>query len=137
MSLKELIVVISIVAVAALFLGCTSSTPNTTNGAAMDAANATADRVLNSFNMGSYSDFSANFSPAMISVMNQSQFNEFRNAIQSQYGNYTSRVPVPTTTAAQGDNVYVYKSNFEKGNITLTLAMNTTNVWSVDGLYLK
>jgi hypothetical protein len=137
MSLKDLIVVISIVALVALFLGCTSSTSNNTNGAAMNAANVTADKILNSLNTGNYNEFSGNFSTAMSSVMNQSQFSDYRNDFQSEYGNYTSRAPVPTTTVAQGDNVYLYKSSFEKGNITLELAMNITDVWRVDGLYLK
>ena len=100
----------------------------------MDAANATVDRILNSFNSGNYSEFSANFSSAMLSAVNETRFNSIRSGIQSKYGKYVSRSS-PTGGTAQGYNIYIYPSHFEKGDLKLQLTMNTTNVWTVEGLY--
>jgi hypothetical protein len=135
MRFKSFIIIIMLVAVVALTLGCTSS--SNTSGTAMNAANATADRILNSFNTGNYADFSANLSPTMLSAANASWFNTTRAALQSKYGNYLSRAPVPTAGAEQGYNIYLYNSNFEKGNFTLQLTMNTTNVWRVEGIFFR
>jgi hypothetical protein len=136
MYFKSFIIVTLLLTVVAMTLGCTSSS-TTTSGAAMNAANVTADRILNSFNTGNYNEFSTNFSPAMMAAMNQSQFNATWDSIQLKYGNYQSRDPVPTAGVVQGYNVYMYKSYFEKGNFTLQLTMNTTNVWQVEGMFFR
>jgi hypothetical protein len=136
MHFKSLIIVAVLVAVVAMTLGCTSSSTNT-SGTAMNAANVTADRILNSFNTVNYNEFSANFSPTMLAATNQSWFNATQNSIQAKYGNYQSRDPVPTAGVVQGYNVYMYKSYFEKGNFTLQITMNTTNVWQVEGIFFR
>ncbi len=133
MNFKRFIIVMALLAVVALSLGCTSNTAP--QDKSMDAANATADRILNSFNAGNYTDFSMNFSPAMLSAANESWFNTARSSLQSKYGMYVSRAPMPTGGTAQGYNIYSYDSHFEKGNFALQLTMNTTDVWRVEGIY--
>lgn len=132
---KNFIFVLALITIVAFFLGCVSNT--STKGSSMDAANVTVDRILNSFNTGNYTEFSANFSSAMISAMNETSFNTLRSGIQSKYGKYISRSPMPTGGTAKGYNIYIYVSHFEKGNVNLQLTMNTTDIWRVEGLFFR
>jgi len=101
---------------------------------ALDAANVTVDRILAALNNGSYSDFSANFSPTMLSAVNESKFNSTRSGMLSQYGKYVSRSSDPQTSVTLGDNVFVYSCQFEQVKLNLKLMLNASDSKTVDGL---
>lgn len=140
---KNFIFVLALITIVAFFMGCVSNTStkessmDAAKGSSMDAANVTVDRILNSFNTGNYTEFSANFSSAMISAMNETSFNTLRSGIQSKYGKYISRSLMPTGGTAKGYNIYIYASHFDKGNVNLQLTMNTTDIWKVEGLFFR
>lgn len=134
-NIKSFIIILALISAVTFFLGCASNTA--THGPSMDAANVTIDRILDSFNTGNYTEFSANFSSAMISGLNETSFNTLRSGIQSKYGKYVSRSPIPTGGTVQGYNIYLYACHFEKSDVNLQLTMNTTDVWRVEGLYFR
>lgn len=135
--------VAAILAVAAFSLSSTynnasqGTSINAASAEANAAANATADRVLNSLDTDNYTEFLVNSSPAVLSAMNENLFDTVRNDIRSKYGSYVSRDPLPTLVTGQGNNKYLYNSHFENGDLTLVLSMNTTNVWRVEGIGFK
>lgn len=117
-----------------LVSGCTQSA--TPSKGAISAANVTADRVLGSINEGNYSDFSKNFSAPMQQVVNQSRFEGLRNDILGQYGKYVSKSG-PQTHVANGDNVFIYDCQFEKGRLQFQFSINSTDESTVTGLYYR
>jgi hypothetical protein len=113
--------------------GCTQN-PGVSSPAAIDAANVTADRILNSINSGNYSDYSKNFSDTMMAQVNESQFNYTRSVVQDTFGNYVSRSG-PVTSVIQGYNVFVYNCTFTKGYVKFQLTMNITDPSRVEGVF--
>ncbi len=125
-----------IVLCAALMLcGCVSSGAPSQD--AMDAANVTADRMFSSFNTGDYAAFSLNFSDAMRSGINESGFHAICGSLSEEYGRYLSRSPSPRAGTVQGYNVFLYDCQFERGNLTIQLTMNASDVWRVEGLFFR
>jgi len=101
---------------------------------ALDVANASVDRILAALNNGSYADFSANFSPTMLSAVDESKFNSTRSGMLSQYGKYVSRSSDPQTTVSLGDNIFVYSCQFEQVKLNLKLMLNASDLRTVDGV---
>lgn len=132
-SLIFLTLVLSIV-VFVLVGGCTQTA--TPPQAAIDAANATADRVLQSINTGSYSDFSKDFSAPMLQGINESRFNSLRDDIMGNQGKYVSK-SLMQSLVINGDNVFIYACQFEKGRLQFQFSINVTDMSTVDGLYYK
>jgi hypothetical protein len=104
---------------------------------AMDAANVTADRMLNAINIGDYTQFTQNFSSTMKSAVDENRFNEIHRNMTGAYGKYVSRAPVPTATTVQGYNVFLYDCRFEKSNVTVQFTMNPSDVWTVEGFFYR
>jgi outer membrane lipoprotein-sorting protein len=117
-----------------LVSGCTQAA--TPPKEAISAANVTADRVLGSINEGDYGNFSQNFSGPMLQGINQSRFEELRNDILGQYGKYISKSG-PQAIVANGDNVFIYDCQFEKGRLQFQFSINSTDQSTVTGLYYK
>jgi hypothetical protein len=115
--------------------GCASNS-TVSSPAAIDAANAAADRVLSSINSGSYSEYSMNFSDAMIAQVNESQFNYTRSAVQDMFGNYVSRSG-PTSSVIQGYDVFIYNCTFTKGYVNFQLTMNINDPYKVEGVFFR
>jgi hypothetical protein len=115
--------------------GCALN-PGVSSPAAIDAANVTADRILNSINSGNYSDYSMNFSEIMMAQVNESQFNYTRSVVQDTFGNYVSRSG-PVTSVVQGYNVFVYNCTFTKGYVNFQLTMNLTDPYRVEGVFFR
>jgi outer membrane lipoprotein-sorting protein len=128
-----LFIAISVVSIL-LVSGCTQSA--TPSKDAISAANVTADRVLGSINDGNYADFSKNFSVPMQQGVNQSRFEGLRNDILGQYGKYVSKSG-PQALVANGDNVFIYDCQFEKGRLQFQFSINSTDKSTVTGLYYK
>ena len=124
-----------VVVLAAVVCGCASG--EKPSQPAMDAANVTADRMFNALNTGDFVAFSENFSPAMTSAVNQTEFNIIAGKLSGQYGKYVSRSPVPSASVTQGYNVFLYDCQFEKGKLTLQLTMNSSNVTRVEGFFYR
>ncbi len=103
----------------------------------MDAANVTADRMLNAINTGDYAEFTQNFSSTMKSAVNENRFNEIKSNTTNAYGKYVSRAPVPTATSVQGYNVFLYDCQFEKSKVTVQFTMSPSDVWTVEGFFYR
>lgn len=131
--LSYLFIAISLVSIL-LVSGCTQSA--TPPKEAISAANVTADRVLGSINDGDYTAFSQNFSGTMLQGINQSRFEGLRNDILSQYGKYVSKSD-SQARVVNGDNVFIYDCQFEKGRLQFQFAINSTDQSTVTGLYYK
>ena len=104
---------------------------------AMDAANVTADRMLNAINAGDYAQFTQNFSSTIKSAVDENRFNVIKSNMTGAYGKYVSRAPVPTATSVQGYNVFLYDCQFEKSNVTVQFTMNPSDVWAVEGFFYR
>jgi hypothetical protein len=129
------IIIAALVAVILVSMGCVSA--GKPSQQAMDAANVTADRMLNAINAGDYEGFTQNFSSTMRSAVGENRFNEIKSNMTDAYGKYVSRAPIPTTTTVQGYNVFLYDCQFEKSKVTVQLAMNPSDVWAVEGFYYR
>ncbi len=126
--------VIIAVLVAALTLGCTAAKPSQQ---ATDSANVAFDRIMQSINTGSFSDYETNFSDPMLSASNESNFDSLRANIADQFGNYQSRSPDPQTSVSGGYNIFLYDCQFEKGRHSVRLVMDPTNTTLVQGLWFQ
>lgn len=133
MQYKSLCGIFILALLVALASGCISG--GKPSQEAMDAANSSADRILTSFNSGSYADFSNNYSAPMLAALNESAYNGLRQTILAKYGNYTSRSSEPQVTMKPGYNVFVYDCKFEKNRLSLTVTMNATDIYKVEGLW--
>lgn len=128
-----LLIIVTLVFVA---MGCASPAPQPPQDA-MDAANATADRMFPELNNAEYIVFSQNFSAPMKAAMNESRYNQEMGKISGQYGRYVSRSSAPSAAVVGDYNVFVYQCKFEKGGLNLQLTMNKTDVWKVEGFYYR
>lgn len=107
--------------------------------ASMDAANATADRMLHAYNEGDLNAFKENFSSDIQIVSSESAFKEFFiNPWQDKVGQYTHRDALLLEGGDDQDQDYqidfvAHFSNEEPDDIIdLRLWMNTKNIWTVD-----
>lgn len=125
-----------IVMLAAAGAGCASQTVQPPQDA-MDAANATADKMFPTLNSGEYIVFSQNFSAPMKAAMNESYFNKMIGQMSGQYGRYISRSPTPQASVVGDYNVFVYPCQFEKTKLNVQLTMNKTDVWKVEGFFYR
>ena len=112
--------------------GCTAAKPS---GDATNAANAAADRIFDSFNTGNYSEFITNCSVPVQEGINQSQFNALRNNIVGQLGKYQSRSD-PSASVVGIYNNFAYTCQFENGTQQFTITMNSTDIYTVEGLHV-
>jgi hypothetical protein len=104
---------------------------------AMDAANATVDRMLDAVNAGDYAAFTQNFSAPMKSAVDQGRFNAIVANMTETKGKYVSRAPVPTAATQQGYNIFIYDCQFENGKWAVQLTMNASDAWAVEGFYYR
>ncbi len=125
-----------IVTLAAAGAGCVSQTVQPPQDA-MDAANATADRMFPALNSGEYIVFSQNLSAPMKAAMNESYFNKMIGQMSGQYGRYVSRSPTPQASVVGDYNIFVYQCQFEKTKLNVQLTMNKTDVWKVEGFFYR
>jgi len=114
--------------------GCITTNTLPPSREAMDAANATAEGIFQSFNSGDYGQFSANLSAEMKAGINESNFQGMREQIRAKYGGYRSK-SVPEASVAQGYNNFIYNCNFDGGTLKIRLVMSPANASIIDGLW--
>ncbi len=128
-------IIIAALAVIMVSAGCVSL--ETPPQGAMDAANVTADRMLNAVNDDDYAAFTRNFSSTMKSAVDQDRFNQIKSNMTELFGKYVSRAPAPAAASAGGYNVFIYNCQFEKRNATVQFTMNQSDIWTVEGFFYK
>lgn len=118
-----------------------STTPqaNALPQASMDAANATADRMLHAYNEGDLNAFTQNFSSDIQIVQSESSFKEFFiDPWQDKVGQYTHRDALLLEGGDGQDQDYQidfiahFSNEASDDIIELRLWMNTKNIWTVD-----
>ncbi len=135
MQYNRYILIAALATVIVLSAGCISA--GVPPQPAIDAANVTVDRMLNAVNDGDYAAFTQNFSAPMKSAVGQDRFNLIKNNMTELYGKYVSRAPAPAASIYQGYDRFIYDCQFEKSKVTITLVMNPTDVWAVEGFFYK
>ncbi len=135
MQRNRFILTAALAAIIMLSTGCVSG--GMPSPAAMDAANVTVDRMLNAVDGGDYPAFTQNFSSQMKSAVTRDRFNLIKTNMTELYGKYVSRAPVPSASVYQGYDRFIYDCQFEKSKVTITLVMNASDVWTVEGFFYK
>jgi PBP1b-binding outer membrane lipoprotein LpoB len=129
------IIIAALAAVIMLSTGCVSG--GAPSQPATDAANVTVDRMLKAVDDGDYAAFTQNFSAPMKSAVSQDRFNLIKTNMSELYGKYVSRTPAPSASIYQGYDRFIYDCQYEKSKVTITLVMNPTDVWAVEGFFYK
>jgi hypothetical protein len=128
--LRHILLAIILLAILAVS-GCTQAGPRPSRDA-IDVADVTAERMLQSLNTGDYEAFTANFSAPMIRAVNETMFNDIRKWVRDRYGDYISKSE-SSAYAIQSYNNFEYSCKFSKGNVVFRLTMNQTNISMVEG----
>jgi hypothetical protein len=88
-----------------------------------DEASTLIDRALHALNSGDYSVWSRDWADDMKAAIKDADFQEYRNQVVAQYGQYLALESIEIQPGSQADRVrWVVVADFEKGKIKYTFS---------------